>query len=185
MRTEKEKMVSGQLYAPSDRQLTVDRDRAHSQAQAFNSAETDQEREELIRKLFGSTGKNIRVEPTFRTDYGYNIHVGEGFYANFNCVFLDVCPITIGKNALLGPGVSLVTPEHPLDPEARHSGYEFGRPISIGDNCWIAANATIVGGVTLGDNVVVAAGAVVNKSFPNDVVIGGVPAKIIKKISTD
>ena len=124
----------------------------------------------------------VKVEPTVRVDYGYNIHVGENFYANFNCVFLDVCPIHIGKNAMLGPGVSIVTPEHPLLPAERNSRYEFGRPVTVGDNCWIGADATILGGSELGNNVVVAAGAVVNGIFPENAVIGGVPARIIKNI---
>src|SRR5699024_1314431 len=118
-------------------------------------------------------GETIGIEPRFQVDYGYNSHVGENFFANFNCVFLDVCPIRFGKNAMLGPGVHIITPEHPLNPTERNSGYEFGRPITIGDNCWIGGNATIIGGVTLGDNVVVAAGATVTKSFGDNVVIGG------------
>lgn len=183
MTSEKEKMIAGNMYRPSDEQLISERQAAHVKAQAFNRVETDQEREKIIKELLGSTGEEIRVEPTFRVDYGYNIHVGENFYANFNCVFLDVCPITIGANAMLGPGVSIVTPEHPLEAEARNSGYEFGKPVTIGKNCWIGANATIVGGVTLGDNVVVAAGSVVTKSFNDDVVIGGVPARVLKKIN--
>ncbi|MFO8069109.1 MAG: sugar O-acetyltransferase [Alkalibacterium sp.] len=182
MISEKDKMIAGEMYKASDMELVKERASAHSKAQEFNRVETDQERKKIIKELFGSTGKDITVEPTFRLDYGYNIHVGEDFYANFNCVFLDVCPITIGKNAMLGPGVSLVTPEHPLKATERNSGYEFGRPITIGDNCWIGTNATIIGGVTLGDNVVIAAGSVVTKSFSDDVVIGGVPAKIIKII---
>lgn len=182
MKTEKEKMIAGEMYSPEDEQLVKERTSAHLKAQEFNRSETDKERQAIIKELFGSTGERITVEPTFRVDYGYNIHVGEDFYANFNCVFLDVCPIRIGKNAMLGPGVNLVTAEHPLEAEARNSGYEFGRPITIGDNCWIGASATIVGGVTLGDNVVVAAGAVVSRSFPDNVVVGGVPAKILKSI---
>ncbi|MER2064542.1 MAG: sugar O-acetyltransferase [Alkalibacterium sp.] len=182
MKTEKEKMIAGDLYLAADAQLVKDRRAAHQQAQAFNRADTDEQRQVLIKELLGDSGEVIKIEPSFRVDYGYNIHVGENFYANFNCVFLDVCPIRIGNNAMLGPGVSLVTPEHPLEADARNSGYEFGRPITIGDNCWIGTNATVVGGVTLGDNVVVAAGAVVNRSFPNNVVIGGVPAKILRSI---
>ena len=178
-------MIRGELYRPDDKQLLKERAFAHLKAQDFNRADTDKERRAIIKQLFGTAGVNVTIEPTFRVDYGYNIHVGEDFFANFNCVFLDVCPIKIGKNAMLGPGVSLMTPEHPLKAEERNSGYEFGRPITIGDNCWIGANATIVGGVTLGDNVVVAAGAVVNKSFTDNVVIGGVPARIIKTINND
>lgn len=182
LKTEKEKMQAGKMYRPSDTELVNGRLEGHNKAQLFNRADTDEERTSIIKNLFGTTGKTIHVEPTVRVDYGYNIHVGENFYANFNCVFLDVCPIRIGKNAMLGTGVSIVTPEHPLHPQDRNSGLEFGRPIIIGDNCWIGANATVVGGVTLGDNVVIAAGAVVTRSYPDNVVLAGVPAKVIKNI---
>ncbi|GAB2318119.1 maltose acetyltransferase domain-containing protein [Alkalibacterium sp. s-m-22] len=182
MQSEKEKMTAGEMYDPSDPELIKGRRKGHYRAQDFNRADTDEERKRIIKDLFGTTGETIKVEPTVRVDYGYNIHVEENFYANFNCVFLDVCPIRIGKNAMLGPGVSIVTPEHPLLPAERNSGYEFGRPVTVGDNCWIGADATIVGGSELGNNVVVAAGAVVNGVFPDNVVIGGVPARIIKNI---
>ncbi|EXJ22836.1 Maltose O-acetyltransferase [Alkalibacterium sp. AK22] len=183
MTTEKQKMIAGKMYDPSDRILAQERQAGHRKAQVFNQATDDETRKKRVQSLFGSTGEHITVEPGLRVDYGSNIHVGENFFANFNCVFLDVCPIEIGANAMLGPGVSIVTPEHPLDPTERNAGYEFGRPVTIGDNCWIGANATIVGGVTLGDNVVVAAGAVVTQSFLDNVLIGGIPAKIIKPIT--
>ncbi|MCC5895080.1 MAG: sugar O-acetyltransferase [Alkalibacterium sp.] len=182
MKTEKEKMVAGELYRPSDPELIRDRTSGHDKAERYNKAQADVERRKQIKTIFGSVGETITVEPSLRVDYGYNIHVGDNFYANFNCVFLDVCPITIGRNAMLGPGVSMVTPEHPLNPDERNSGQEFGRPITIGNNCWVGTNATIIGGVTLGDNCVVAAGAVVTKSFPDNVVIAGVPAQVIRKI---
>ncbi|TVP92399.1 sugar O-acetyltransferase [Alkalibacterium sp.] len=182
MKTEKEKMLTGEMYDPSDAELVNGRLAGHTKAQQFNRADTDEERADIIKEMFGSTGEAIHVEPTVRVDYGYNVHVENNFYANFNCVFLDVCPIRIGKNAMFGPGVSLVTPEHPLHPDERNSGLEFGRPISIGDNCWIGANATIIGGVTLGKNVVVAAGSVVTRSFSDNVVLAGAPARVIKTI---
>ncbi|PRY83935.1 sugar O-acetyltransferase [Alkalibacterium olivapovliticus] len=182
MISNKNKMIAGELYDPIDPQLLEERKRGHDTAERFNRADSDDERKGIIKTLFGSTGQNITVEPALRVDYGYNIHVGENFYANFNCVFLDVCPITIGDNAMLGPGVSIVTAEHPLPSEERNSGMEFGRAITIGDNCWVGTHATIVGGVTLGNNCVVAAGAVVTESFSDNVVIGGVPARIIKRI---
>lgn len=182
MKSEKEKMLAGEMYTPGDPELFRDRKRGHDLADQYNRVQTDKERRELIKFIFGSTGQKITVEPDLRVDYGYNIHVGEEFYANFNCVFLDVCPISIGNNAMLGPGVSLVTAEHPLKPDERNSGFEFGRPITIGDNCWIGTNATVIGGVTIGNNCVIAAGAVVTQSFPDNVIIGGVPARIIKEI---
>lgn len=185
MGTEKEKMIAGKLYRPQDPELLEDRARAHALAEEYNEPEKRLNRDQLIRELFGTTGEKIHVEPNVRVDYGYNIHVGENFYANFDCTFLDVCPIRIGDNAMLGPDVNLYTPEHPLHPVERNGGMEFARPITIGDNCWIGGNATIIGGVTLGDNVVVAAGSVVTKSFPDNVVVAGNPARVIKEVPTD
>lgn len=182
MTTEYQKMIAGELYDPSDKRLAEGRDKAHRLAHMYNNLEDSEARNELIHTIFGTVGEKVHVEPGLRVDYGSNIHVGENFYANFNCILLDVCPIHIGKNAMLGPRVSLVTPEHPLNPVERNSGLEFGRPITIGDNCWIGSDATIVGGVTLGDNVVVGAGAVVTKSFGDNVVIAGNPARVIKKV---
>lgn len=183
MKTEKEKMCSGELYSPNDDELVKERERAHGLSHMYNQLEDDYAREKLIKTIFDKIEGSIRVEPGLRVDYGYNIQVGDNFYANFNCILLDACPIHIGKNALLGPGVSLVTPDHPLDSVQRYNGLEFAKPITIGDNCWIGAGATIIGGVTLGDNVVVGAGAVVTKSFGDNVVLAGVPARITKTIT--
>ncbi|GAA0359328.1 maltose acetyltransferase domain-containing protein [Alkalibacterium iburiense] len=182
MLTEKEKMLAGEMYSPEDSVLVEERANARKLTQEYNGPISYEERENILKKLLGSTGESIMIEPSFQVDYGYNIHVGENFFANFNCVFLDVCPIRFGKNAMLGSAVHILTPEHPLDPTERNSGYEFARPITIGDNCWIGGNVTIVGGVTLGDNVVIAAGATVTKSFGDNVVIGGVPARVLREI---
>ncbi len=132
--------------------------------------------------MFGSTGESIYLEPNLRCDYGYNIHVGENFYANFDCVFLDVCEIRIGDNCFIAPGVHIYTATHPLDPNERSSGVEYGKPVKIGNNVWIGGRAVINPGVTIGDNVVIASGAVVTKDVPDNVVVGGNPAKIIKPI---
>ncbi len=121
------------------------------------------------------------IEPAFRCDYGSNIFVGENFYANFDCVILDVCRVTIGDDCLLGPRVSIFTATHPVDPVLRRSGLEYGKPVRIGDNVWIGGNAVINPGVRLGNNVVVASGAVVVKDVPDNVVVGGNPARILKK----
>lgn len=182
MKTEKEKMLAGEMYTPGSEELTRDYVRGKSITEQFNASTDSDERKRLVKELFGTTGENITVQPHLTVDYGMHIHVGEDFFANYNCVFLDVCPIKIGKNAMLGPSVHLLTPEHPLDPTEKNSGKEYGKPITIGDNCWIGGNATIIGGVTLGDNVVVGAGAVVTKSFGDNVVLGGAPAKVIKEI---
>lgn len=182
MPTEKEKMCNGDLYDPMDEELVRERERAHRLTHMYNQLEDEYARDKLIREIIKTTGSKIKAEPGLRVDYGYNIHVGDNFYANFHCVLLDAGPIYIGNNALLGPNVLIVTPDHPLDSTQRYNGLEYAKPITIGDNCWIGAGATIIGGVTLGDNVVVGAGAVVTKSFGVNVVIAGVPAKMTKTI---
>lgn len=182
--TEREKMIAGEAYNPADKELEYLRFNARILTEEYNktSIRDKEKRSELLKKLFGSTGENIYIEPNFNCDYGCNIHVGENFYANYNCVFLDVCEIRIGDNCFVAPQVGIYTATHPLDHQERISGTEFGKPITIGDNCWIGGSATIVPGVTLGNNVVVAAGAVVTNSFGDNVVIGGNPAKIIKEL---
>ncbi|MDE8563743.1 maltose O-acetyltransferase [Anoxybacillus rupiensis] len=185
MKTEKEKMLSGELYMAADPELMAERERARRLTRLFNQTlETEhQKRTSLLKELFGSTGKNLFIEPPFRCDYGYNIHVGENFFANFDCVFLDVCEIKIGDNCLIAPGVHIYTATHPLDPLERNSGTEYGKPVSIGHNVWIGGRAVINPGVTIGNNVVIASGAVVTKDIPDNVVVGGNPARIIKTIS--
>ncbi|MBM7565995.1 maltose acetyltransferase domain-containing protein [Paenibacillus sacheonensis] len=183
-KTEKEKMISGELYNAGDPELVQERLRARRISRLFNeSLETeDERRRELLGELFGSTGSRYYVEPTFRCDYGYNIHVGENFYANFDCVFLDVCAIRLGDNCFLGPGVHIYTATHPLDAEERISGAEFGKPVTIGSSVWIGGRAVINPGITIGNNAVIASGAVVTKDVPDNVVVGGNPAKVIKLI---
>ncbi|MFE4030307.1 maltose acetyltransferase domain-containing protein [Priestia sp. YIM B13551] len=184
MRTEKEKMLAGEMYNPADAQLVKDREYARRQVRIYNeTSETEGEkRTQLLRELFGSTGENVYMEPNIRVDYGYNIFVGENFSANFDCVILDVCEVRFGDNCMLAPGVHVYTATHPLDPTERNSGKEYAKPIIFGDNVWIGGSAVINPGVTIGDNVVIASGSVVTKDIPNNVVVGGNPAKIIKKI---
>lgn len=186
MKTEKDKMIAGELYLAGDEQLVKERENARRMTRIYNATtETDYDhRTQLLKQLFGSTGYQIFIEPNFRCDYGYNIHVGENFYANFDCVILDVCEVRIGKNCFMAPGVHIYTATHPLDPIERISGAEFGKPVTIGDNVWIGGRAVINPGVTIGNNVVVASGAVVVKDVPDNVVVGGNPARIIKNIET-
>ena len=131
MKTEKQKMVAGELYQPSDPGLVRDRKKTHMAAEAYNSSD-EETRKDQIKNIFGSTGKHILIEPRLTIDYGYNVTVGENFYANFNCTFLDTCPITIGNNCMLAPNVQLYTASHPIDPIERNSGYELGKAITIG-----------------------------------------------------
>lgn len=182
--SEKQKMLAGEMYDPSDSELIRLRKIARQKTEEFHATnnENKHERAEILKSLFGTTGKNIYVEPSFRCDYGENIHVGENFYANFNCVILDVAEVRIGDNCLLAPQVGIYTATHPLDPTERNSGLEMAKPITIGDNCWIGGHATINPGVCLGNDVVVASGAVVTKSFGDNVVIAGNPARAIKEI---
>ena len=184
MKTEKQKMLNGELYNAADPELSGERQNARRLTRLYNtSLETDKnKRTELLKELLGSTGENVYIEPTFRCDYGYNIHVGQNFYANFDCVFLDVCEIRIGDNCMLAPGVHIYTATHPLNPIERISGAEYGKPVTIGDNVWIGGRAVINPGVTIGNNVVIASGAVVTKDVPDNVVVGGNPARMIKQI---
>src|SRR4051812_40081116 len=185
MKTEKEKMLKGELYNAADPELIQGRLNARRLTRLFNlTSETENlKKNALLKELFGSTGKNIYIEPTFRCDYGYNIHVGENFYANFNCVFLDVCEIRIGDNCFIAPGVHIYTATHPLNAQERISGAEYGIPVSIGHNVWIGGRAVINPGVHIGNNAVAASGAIVTSNVPDNVVVGGNPAKVIKEIS--
>ncbi len=184
IKTEKEKMIDGELYLSGDKELMNERENARRLTREYNQTlETEYDkRTEIIKELFGSTGESIYVEPTFRCDYGYNIHVGENFYANFDCIILDVCEVRMGDNCFIAPGVHIYTATHPLNPYERISGAEFGKPVTIGNNVWIGGGSIINPGVKIGDNVVIASGSVVTKDICDNVVVGGNPAKIIKKI---
>lgn len=182
--TEREKMLAGAPYDPADPELVELRIRARLATEAYNrtSIANRDERPGLLARLFGSGGATAYIEPSFRCDYGCNIHVGDNFYANFDCVILDVAEVRIGKNCMVAPQVGIYTATHPIDPVLRNAGKELGRPIGIGDNCWIGGHAVINPGVTLGNNVVVASGAVVTKSFGDNVVLAGNPARVVKEI---
>jgi maltose O-acetyltransferase len=184
MKSEKQKMLEGELYEPWDEELMKERERARYLVRQFNSTtETEfDKRVELIKQMFGSAGEKVYMEPNFRCDYGYNIHVGDNFFANFDCVILDVCEVRFGDNCMLAPGVHIYTATHPVNPYERIKGPEFGKSVTIGDNAWIGGGAIINPGVTIGDNVVVASGAVVTKDVPSNAVVGGNPARVIKEI---
>ncbi len=184
MKTEKEKMLAGEMYNPADPELVKEHLEAGRKVRIYNQTlETEKElRTILLKELLGSTGENVYMEPNIRFDYGYNTHVGENFFANFDCTILDVCEVRFGDNCMLGPGVQIYTATHPLNPTERNSGKEYGKPITIGNNVWIGGTAIVNPGVTIGNNVVIASGAVVTKDVPDNVVVGGNPARIIKEI---
>ena len=136
----------------------------------------------LLKKILGKTGENIWIEAPFHCDYGWNIEVGENFFANYNLTILDVAKVTIGKNVQIAPNVSIYTAGHPIHPDTRNTGYEYGIPITIGDNVWIGGNVVILPGVKIGDNVVIGAGSVVTKDIPDNVIAMGNPCKIVREI---
>ncbi|MFD1901681.1 chorismate mutase [Enterococcus termitis] len=185
IKSERQKMIDGELYFSADPELITARKFAREQMKLINKEEDQVIRRQLVEETFGTTGTGSYIEPSISFDYGFNIHVGKNFYVNFNSIFLDTCPITIGDNCMFGPNAQLYTATHPLHPVKRNSGLEYGKPITIGDNVWFGGGVVITPGVTLGDNVVVAAGAVVTKSFPDNCVIGGNPAKLIKEIDLE
>ena len=142
-----------------------------------------EEKDRLIKDILGKCGDNINIEPPFFCDYGYNIEIGENFFANYNFTVLDVGKVRIGENVQVAPNVSIYTAGHPVHPESRNSGYEYGIDITIGNNVWIGGNTCIMPGVTVGNNVVIGAGSVVTKDLPDDVIAAGNPCRIIRKIT--
>lgn len=139
----------------------------------------------LLKELFGKTGEQIFLELPFRCDFGSNIEVGENFVANYNLTILDVARVKIGSNVMIAPNVSIYTAGHPLHPDSRNSGYEYGIPITIGDNVWIGGNSMILPGVTIGSNVVIGAGSVVTKDIPDNRMAAGNPCRVIREITED
>ena len=144
-----------------------------------------EEKDRLIKDILGKCGDYINIEPPFFCDYGYNIEIGENFFANYNFTVLDVGKVRIGENVQIAPNVSIYTAGHPIHPETRNSGYEYGIDITIGDNCWIGGNTCIMPGVTIGKNVVIGAGSVVTKDIPDDVIAVGNPCRVVRTITEE
>lgn len=183
MKTEKQKMLLGLEYFPSNKALFKDRENCKSQCHKFNALapEARKSGRTLLKTLFGKAS-SLWVEPPFYCDYGYNIEVGERFYANHGVIILDAAKVTFGDDVMLAPGVLISTATHPIDPIKRTKGIEMAHPISIGNKVWIGMGAKILDGVTIGDNAVIAAGAVVNKDVDANTIVGGVPAVVIGQV---
>lgn len=185
-KTVKEKMLSGELHVSmNDRQLLEERMRARSLFFRLNALPPDreEERKALIRELFGAIGENFVLESPFRCDYGSNIHAGENFYANYNCVILDCARVTIGDNVLIGPNVSIFAAGHPVHPELRQQDLEYAFPVTIGDRVWLGGGTIVNPGVTVGENSVIGSGSIITRDIPADVVAAGNPCRILREIN--
>lgn len=182
---QKERMLAGLPYKAWMDGLSEERLENKKKIYKYNNLEPGnfEAQDRLIKEILGKTGKNINIEAPFHCDYGYNIEVGENFFANYNLTILDVGKVKIGDNAQIAPNVSIYTAGHPVHPDSRNSGYEYGIAITIGDNVWIGGNTCILPGVTIGNNVVIGAGSVVTKDIPDNVIAAGNPCKIIREIT--
>jgi maltose O-acetyltransferase len=182
--TEREKMVSGELYCAADEELAGMRRRARDLVLRLNQSRDDETglRGEIFSKLFGAVGADFFVEPPFYCDYGSNIYLGQRVFMNFNCVILDVAEVHIGDYTMFGPGVQVYTATHPLDWRVRRRELECARPIRIGADVWVGGAAVILPGVTIGDRAVIGAGALVTKDVAPGTVVAGNPARVIRSV---
>lgn len=184
--TEKDKRDAGLVYdANNDLQLIEERNRCKEKCFQLNNMSPSQNeaRDKLIRELIGKTGDRFEILSPFYCDYGYNIEIGENFFANHNLVVLDGAKVTFGDNVFIGPSCGFHTAGHPIDTRRRNAGLEFALPIKIGNNVWIGAGVIVLPGVSIGDNTVIGAGSVVSRDIPSDVVAVGNPCRVIKQLS--
>jgi len=179
MTSERDKMLRGELYHAGDPDLTARRARARALLRLLNASD-ETSRDPIMRQLFASIGAETWVEPPFFCDYGENITLGAGVFFNFNCVVLDVAPVTIGDHVLMGPNVQIYTATHPLDSATRRTWLELAKPIRIGSDTWIGGSTVICPGVTIGSKVILGAGSVVTKDIPDNVMAAGNPCRIIR-----
>lgn len=180
-------MLLGKPYLAFVEMLIEERQKARQLTHQINQLDPTEisERNRLFTQLLGSTGQNFHFEMPFRCDYGYNIEIGENFFANYNCTILDCAKVTIGNNVLFAPNVSLYTAGHPIDAEKRNAGWEYAFPISIGNDVWIGGNVTINPGITVGNNVVIGSGSVVTRDIPDNVIAAGNPCRVIRPITAE
>lgn len=183
--TELEKMKAGQQYRIADPEVAALHVRAVKLCDRYNATKRSQarRREKLLRKLFASVGKHPVIEKNLYVDYGFNLTVGDNFFANYDCKFLDTGRITFGDNVFIGPQCGFYAVNHPVDAALRDSGVETGIPITVGSSVWFGGSVTVCPGVTIGDNVVIGAGSVVVRDIPSDCVAAGNPARVVKKLA--
>ncbi len=183
--TMRERMLAGELYRAGDPELAALRLHARETTYAANTLPPSQRdrRMALLRGLFGAMGEDCAVLPPFQCDYGCNIHAGARLFVNFGCIVLDCAAVTIGDDVQVATAVQIITATHPLDPTERLSGWEMARPVRIGHRAWIGSGAILLPGVTVGDDAVVGAGAVVTRDVPPGAVVAGNPARVIRPSS--
>ena len=182
---EKQKMLSGELYdANYNMDLENERLKAKDWCYEYNKLKPSnrEEQKRIMKSLLGKTQKNFIIEQPFMCDYGYNIEIGENFYANHNLIILDANKVKFGDNVFIAPNCGFYTAGHPLDVEKRNKGLEYAKPIEVGNNVWIGGNVVVLPGVKIGDNSVIGAGSIVTKDIPANVVAVGNPCKVIKKL---
>lgn len=184
---QKERMLNGLPYKAWLDGLPEERmENAQKTFEYNNCSPLEMEKADLlIREILGKAGTDITIRPPFYCDYGKNIEVGDNFYANFNTVILDVGKVRIGNNVMLAPNVSIYTAGHPIHPDSRNSGYEYGIAVTIGDNVWIGGNCVINPGVTIGNNCVIGSGSIVTKDIPDNSIAVGNPSAVIRQITED
>lgn len=180
-----DRMLSGEMYNDLSPELVQRRKKIVFVTNDYNASysEPQEIREILLRKFLKQVGVNVHFEPGFRCEFGFNISIGDHFFANFDCIMLDGNLITIGRNVLFGPRVGLYTANHALDAAERIAGGCYARPITIGDNVWVGVGVHIMGGVSIGQNTIIGAGSVVTKNIPDNVIAAGVPCKVIREIT--
>ncbi|MGI6009955.1 MAG: sugar O-acetyltransferase [Ruminococcus sp.] len=183
--TEKEKRDAGLIYNANydeelEREMLETQDKCFLYNQILPSKK--RERDEQMRKILGKTKNNFEIRSPFHCDYGYNIEIGENFYANHNCVILDGAKVTFGDNVFIAPDCGFYTAGHPLDKKQRSEGLEYAYPITVGNDVWFGAGVRVMPGVTIGSNVVIGAGSVVTKDIPDNVVAAGNPCRVIREI---
>jgi len=179
VKTQKQRMLAGEPYLAGDDEIQADQRAAQAWMDRYNASLLD-ERPALLKQGLGAVGDNVAIRAPFYCDYGYNIRVGDGVFMNFGCVILDVVEVTIGPATAIGPGVQILTADHPRDPALRRTGLESGKPIHIGANVWIGGGAIILPGVTIGDDAVIGAGAVVTRDVAPGATVVGNPARVVK-----
>ena len=179
----KQRMTDGKLYLgselpASDLKQWMDK---------FNNAPREEAgtRTAYLKKMFGGMGKDCYIEAPFYCDHGFNIFIGDNFYANTGLIILDQCPVRIGNHVFIGPRVGIYCATHPIDAMVRNLLLEGGKPVTIGDNVWIGGGVNICPGVSIGNNTIIGAGAVVTKDIPENVIAGGNPCRVIRKITQE